>query len=63
MLLATAASSAPAGESILVPVADGAIFDQGPFDGIGDSDGISDDSDGTLQVDDFNEGTFVTDYD
>lgn len=123
MLLTTAASGVPRVETILVPVADGAIFDQSPFDGIGDTDGISDDQtvtvglnslnldsrgvieydlthlprrkpiqsailrievlgrsslpgttiapvqvmgyrgDGTLQVDDFNEGTFVTVYD
>lgn len=42
VLFATAASSAPITEHVLVPVADGAIFDQGPFDGIGDPDGILD---------------------
>lgn len=121
VLLASTVSGA--GETELVPVEDGAILDQGPFDGLGDSDGISDDltvnvglnsgildsrgvveydltqlnrgkrvryatlrikvlgrtwlpgttiapvqlfgyrGDGTLQINDFNKGTFITVYD
>lgn len=123
MLLASAASSAPTSETTLVPVADGMILDQSPFNGIGDAGEIENEQtvtvglnsgildmrgvieydltqlprrkpiqsailrikvtgkgflpgttiapvqvmgyrgDGTLQVDDFNEGTFVAVYD
>jgi hypothetical protein len=38
MLLASAASSAS--ETILAPVSDGMIFDQAPFNGVGDAGGI-----------------------